>query len=279
MTASSRTFSLVDRIFSVEPGARVRGHFAVPSSISDFPPSLVVEAVGQLAAWSAMATLEFRKRPVAGIAGSVEMLGEVGPGEHLDLAVDIDSVDAEAVSYSGQATCNGKTLVRLQNCVGPMMSVEEFDDPQSLRERFAQLCSDEGAGTAFQGIPSVGPQDVEKQSEQSITAQIQVPAAAAFFADHFPRRPVFPGTLLMHANLQLALQFLEHLPGPGQAMRWQPRTVRDVKLRTFIPPGELLQSQAKLLDGSSGKPVISLETRNGKRTIGVARVVLSAAPV
>lgn len=278
MSHSARTFSFVDRISSIESGMRVRGQFSIPSSVGGFPPSLVVEAVGQLAAWAAMAKLEFQKRPVAGIAGSVEFFDSVNPGQSIELSADIDSVDAEAVSYCGVATCNGKTLVRLQNCVGPMVNVDHFDDPHSLRERFGLLCSTSGAGTDFQGVPCVAPQNVRKEAGQSITGQIQVPASAAFFADHFPRRPVFPGTLLMHANLQLVCEFLDQLPPPAQGAKWEPRTVRDVKLRTFIPPGELLHSEAKLLNGSCGEPVISLETRNGKRTIGTARVILSSSP-
>ena len=278
MSASSRTFSLVDRISSIQPGARVHGHFSIPSSVPEFSPSLVVEAVGQLAAWSAMARLDFQKRPVAGIAGSVELLDRVDPGEQIELFADVESVDAEAVSYCGEATCKGKTLVRLKNCVGPMIGVEEFDDPRSLRERFGSLCSNGGASNGFQGVPCVAPQNLQGTAGQSIAGQIQVPASAAFFADHFPRRPVFPGTLLMHANLQLVWEFVKQLPAPAQNARWEPRTVRDVKLRTFIPPGEVLHSEAKLMDGSAENPVISLQTRNGKRTIGTARVELSSGP-
>src|SRR4030095_12193266 len=103
----------------------------------------------------------------------------------------------------------------------------------------------------------------------------QVPETAAFFADHFPRRPVFPGTLLMHANLQLVSQFVEQLDQPRQGAKWGARTVRDVKLRTFIAPGELLHTEARLLESCADGPLISLETRKGKRTIGTARLVLS----
>jgi 3-hydroxymyristoyl/3-hydroxydecanoyl-(acyl carrier protein) dehydratase len=279
MSQSVRTFSFVDHICSIEPGARVRGQYAVPCGVPDFSPSLVVEAVGQLAAWAAMSKLDFQRRPVAGIAGSVEFFDCVEPGQKIELSADLESVDAEAVSYCGLAICNGKTLVRLQNCVGPMVNVEHFDDPQSLRERFALLCANNGIHNNFEGIPSIAPLGVESQAGQSISGTIQVPATAAFFADHFPRRPVFPGTLLMHANLQLIRQFVEQLAPPAEYMRWDPRTVRDVKLRTFIPPGELLQSEAKMLENSGDGPVISLETRNGRRTIGTARVVLSACPV
>ncbi|MEI8334007.1 MAG: transcription termination factor NusA, partial [Chloroflexota bacterium] len=39
-----------------------------------------------------------------------------------------------------------------------------------------------------------------------------VPAAAPFFADHFPRRPVFPATLLLDAQIRLALPLAAQSP-------------------------------------------------------------------
>src|SRR5580765_739653 len=95
-----RAFSFVDCISSVEPGVRVRGSFTIPANGIEFPPSLVVEAVGQLAAWSAMAKLDFQRRPVAGIAGMVEFLNPIAPGQQLELAADLQSADAEAVAYN-----------------------------------------------------------------------------------------------------------------------------------------------------------------------------------
>src|SRR3954454_9890947 len=90
----------------------------------------------------------------------------------------------------------------------------------------------------------------------------------SFFADHFPRRPVFPGTLLMHANLQLATALAGELPHTAAGCRWTIRSVQDVKLRAFTPPGELLYSEVKLVESPTVAPVLSLQTRNGKRLIG-----------
>jgi len=62
-----RAFSFVDRITSVNGGNKIRGCYTIPSGLKDFPSSLAGEAVGQLAAWAAMAylatqsDLDFRK--------------------------------------------------------------------------------------------------------------------------------------------------------------------------------------------------------------------------
>src|SRR5438477_8033625 len=155
-----RAFSFVNRITSIKIGQQVRGTYQIPPGLSDFPVSLVTEAVGQLAAWSAMAAVDFKHRPVAGIAAKIEMLNSIKPGDELELAADLESVDAEAVSYGGLATVRGKPILRLEHCVGPMIALEHFDDPNALRERFTFLCNGGTRENAFQGVPPLTSQKV-----------------------------------------------------------------------------------------------------------------------
>src|SRR5262245_32936335 len=114
-----RAFSFVDRITAVTP-KRICGIYPVPETNSGFAPSLVAEAVGQLAAWAAMAKSNFERRPVAGLAGKIELLGTVHPGQVLELEADLQSVDDDAAAYGGLAHAGGKPIIRLQDCVGPM---------------------------------------------------------------------------------------------------------------------------------------------------------------
>ena len=151
-----RAFSFVDRIHSVQPGVRIRGRYAIPAGIESFPASLVAEAVGQLAAWAAMAAMDFKCRPVAGLAGMIDLLSPARPGQVLELAADLETVDIEAVAYGGTAQASGIPVIRMQHCVGPMMPLEEFDDPQSLRERFAVLQADDSAKILFVLEQSIG---------------------------------------------------------------------------------------------------------------------------
>src|SRR5882762_5562483 len=133
MHENSRAFSFVNRITSVQAGIRITGQYAIPADLDSFPSSLVAESIGQLAAWSAMAALNFERRPVAGLAATIELLAPVRPGQVLELAAELESVDAEAVAYGGTAHADGKPVLRLHHCVGPMLSQEEFDDPQAVR--------------------------------------------------------------------------------------------------------------------------------------------------
>jgi 3-hydroxymyristoyl/3-hydroxydecanoyl-(acyl carrier protein) dehydratase len=275
MGAHFRAFSFVDRILALEAGARIRGSYSIPPDITHFSNSLVAEAVGQLAAWAAMAAVDFRSRPVAGLAASIELLAPVLPGQVLELTAELETVDNEAAAYGGSALVNGSPVIRLQHCVGPMLPVEDFDDPDLLRERFALL---RGAGAtpgAFGGLPSFPLESLNGGTANCLHATLQVPTAAPFFADHFPRRPVFPGSLLMHSNLELAATLAARLAPPAAGGGWTLCGLSDVKLRAFTPPGEQLEIEACLSQLSAGAALLDVETRKGKRVISGARVRLT----
>jgi 3-hydroxymyristoyl/3-hydroxydecanoyl-(acyl carrier protein) dehydratase len=269
-----RAFSFVDRITSVQPGVQIRGSYAIPPGLATFPASLVAESVGQLAAWAAMAAVNFERRPVAGLAGGIELLAAVRPGQALELAADLETVDREAVAYGGTARADGVPVIRLQHCVGPMVPLDDFDDPLALRDRFAVLCDAGATPGGFTGLPSMSLNATSREPGRCVRATLQVPASAPLFADHFPRRPVFPGTVLMDMNLQLAAALAAEVSPPTNGTRWKLRAVSDVKLRAFIPPGETLELEVKLSERCDDSATLVVETRRGKKLIGGARVLL-----
>jgi len=276
MEAHFRAFTFVDRIIGVKPGVSIRGQYTVPPGVDAFPASLVAEATGQLAAWAAMAAVDFTHRPVAGIAGAIELLSTVRPGQVLELSANLESVDTETVGYSGSASADGIPVIRLLDCVGPMMPVEEFDDPHALRNRFQLLSAAGAEAGAFGGLPDLDLKRDSGEWGQSASAILHVPSDALLFGDHFPRRPVFPGTLLMHANLQTAATLTAEVPCDN-GLAWVPRTISDVKLRTFISPGETLRLEAKRIDHSGGVLKVAVESRNNGRLIGSAGIEFGTA--
>jgi len=269
-----RAFSFVDRITSLQPGKRITGRFAIPPGIESFSNSLVAEAVGQLAAWAAMSALDFTHRPVAGLAGRVELLSTVRPGQTLELTAELESVDPEAVAYGGIASADGQMVLRLQDCVGPMMPLADFDDPLLVRERFTLLAGEGALPGGFRGVPEIELTDRSMISETALRAALAVPGDAEFFADHFPRRPVFPGTLLTHANLQLAVALMDTVAPPASAARWLPTGITDVKLRSFIAPGELLDLEARQREGTDIRAAVALQIRASGKRVGSCGVDL-----
>jgi 3-hydroxymyristoyl/3-hydroxydecanoyl-(acyl carrier protein) dehydratase len=269
-------FSFVDRITEVKPGSRARGAFSIPHRPGEFPGCLVAEAVGQLAAWAAMAALGFQRRPVAGLAGRVEFMGGARPGETLDLAVELENCDADAVAYRGWACMGGSPILRLTHCVGPMLPTEEFDDPRAVEDHFRLLCGAGAAPGRFPGLTMPKLLLAEATSPGELRAALQIPESAPFFADHFPRRPVFPGSLLLDAKLRLAAHLTGRAALPEKSVPHLTSHLSDVKLRAFLPPGQTVELEARMQSSARGpgSTLVVAARANGKQVAG-ARVTLA----
>jgi 3-hydroxymyristoyl/3-hydroxydecanoyl-(acyl carrier protein) dehydratase len=263
-------FSFVDRITAMEPGVRARGEFAVPGDVRAFPSCLVAEAVGQLAAWVAMAHVDFRGRPVAALANETRFHRDVAPGDTLLLGVEIESCDDETVAYAGWAKRSDELIIELADCLGPMLPVEEFDSPAALAERFALLRGPGAAPERFRGVtlPALVPGDGVPR--ESLTATLHVPAAAPFFADHFPRRAVFPATLLLDSQIRLGLGLAREANGRCAGLAPAPVRMTHVKMRAFIPPGDVLTLGAKC--APVGEHRIMLSAQSNGKVVATARM-------
>jgi 3-hydroxymyristoyl/3-hydroxydecanoyl-(acyl carrier protein) dehydratase len=234
-------FSFVDRITLLEVGKRAKGQFLVPAHLSRFPSTLAAEAVGQLAAWNAMACLDFKVRPVAGLAAEVRFGPPVLPGRRLDLETVIDTCDPDAVSYGGWAEIDGVRVTELDHSVGPMLPMEQFDDPHAVRERLELLCATGAPSGRFEGVPEPDIEILEQVPDERLRATLRVPKEAAFFADHFPRRPVYPATLLLDAQIGAALGLARLSKRWAKGAHLAATRVPSMKMRSFIPPGEVLE--------------------------------------
>jgi len=256
MTDHFSAFSFVDRINAFEPGVRARGTFAIPVDIDGFPACLVAEAVGQLAAWTAMARIDFRGRPVAALAHETVFAGGVRPGDTLELTVEIDDCDDAAVAYHGHAAVAGCRVIELRDCLGPMLPVAEFDDPAAMAAQLALLTGAGAAPGRFRGVPRLRAQRTASADPAVAEGELQVPADAPFFHDHFPRRAVFPATLMLDALLALAADLLEGSARGAASAPVVPTRMTRVKVRSFTPPGATLQLRAAIrADGGTDSAV------------------------
>jgi 3-hydroxymyristoyl/3-hydroxydecanoyl-(acyl carrier protein) dehydratase len=269
-------FSFVDRITEYEPRRRARGRYFVPAHIAAFPSCLVAESVGQLAAWVSMAHIGFRGRPVAALANETRFHSDVRPGSTLELAVDIESCDEHAVAYAGRASVDGRETIELVDCLGPMLPVEEFDSPVDMAKRF-ELIRGEGAPPGrFKGVAA--PRVVRTGGEAGVSASatLSVPESAAFFNDHFPRRPVFPATLLLDAQIRFALELAAEATFWPTGARPAPLRMTHVKMRSFIPPGAILEIGAELGAPVGSTATVKLSARMDDKIAATARLEVAA---
>jgi 3-hydroxymyristoyl/3-hydroxydecanoyl-(acyl carrier protein) dehydratase len=264
-------FTFVDRITDLVPGRRARACFLVPPSVPDFSPSLAAEAVGQLACWVAMAHTQFRRRPVAGIAGQVHLLDSAHSDDTLDLTVELGSCDEEAMAYAGRADVRGSAVVALAECVGPMLPMEEFDAPEAVAAQFTRFREVGAQPGRFPGVAPLEYVVTEREPGRRLRADLRVPESAPFFADHFPRRPVVPGTLLLDALLRLAANLAAGAASDGRPP--QPHLVENVKFRSFIPPGRIVDLRAEKAGAAEGP--ITIGARMDGKPITSARVYMT----
>jgi 3-hydroxymyristoyl/3-hydroxydecanoyl-(acyl carrier protein) dehydratase len=270
-------FSFVDRITVLEDGRRARGRFAIPSGLPAFSIGLVAEAVGQLAAWVAMAQAEFRRRPVAALSGETRIVGEAAPGTILDLGVEIESCDQDAVAYGGWARVADTPVLELSRCVGPMLPLEDFDAPEAVRGDFETLCGSGKPPGRFPGITAPDLSLIDHIPGQRLRASMHVPVSAPFFGDHFPRRPVFPATLLLDAHIRLALQLAGETLPAGQRLR--PARLADVKMRSFILPGHAVEIEAAMRSATDEAAELTLAAMvDGKRVATGRMEIVSLEP-
>lgn len=260
-------FTFCDRIVDHVPAKSARGLFRIPDGVHEFPPSLVAEATGQLAAWVSMAHIGFRGRPVAALAGETRFLKAVVPGQTLELNVEVDSCDEETVAYGGHAAVDGHRVLELIDCVGPMLPQIEYDDPVDLARQFDLL---RGAGAPSGRFKGVSLPALTLLSTDGTTrrAQLAVPHDAPFFSDHFPRRPVFPATLMLDRLISVANDLLGSVNETGPS--WHPLRTRNVKVRDFVLPGQSVELVAELT-GIDSIARVALTARVEERTVATAR--------
>lgn len=273
-----RAFSFVDKITSRDSSGEVAGTFLIPQHALHFPQALVAEALGQLAAWHSMATLDFQFRPVAALAGETLYNSQPQPGDILELHVGVESCDQDSVSYCGTASRAGQPVLTLNNCSGAMLPQQDFDDPLQVAEDFATLITTGAQPARMAIVPQVLPKPPTLQPDGRITSALQVPLEADFFGDHFPRKPVFPATLLMHALTSMLLQGLTANPALAPTQAIGLRAVRRVKVRSWIHPGDRVRLQAEGYDPNDPFSRVQLTALVNDRLVASAVAAMGPEP-
>ena len=261
------------------PGKSARGVFHVPAAVRAFPACLVAEAVGQLAAWVSMEHIDYRGRPVAALAGETRFLGDVAPGDTLQLAVDIDDVDDDAVSYRGWADVDGERVIELNDCLGPMLPVDGF---RRAGRAARALCAAARRGRDAGSLP--GRRRAGRGDRRTRSGQVDAREAQDSRRPHrslpttsravrcFRRRCCSIRRSACHAHLRAR-------PAPEPAGRDPvPARMTHVKMRSFIVPGQEVDTRPKSRARSDGDHAHRLSARDGDgRTIATARVEFADA--
>ena len=145
-------FHLVDRVDSYDPGRAVRARKLTSRSEEYWvdapggpimPPPLVLEALCQAGTWLVMLTTDRRKRAALLSIGSVAFLGEVRPGDVLEIEGLVDSINDEVAVVSGRIAVDGRTVLEANEIICVLIDAADLEDPHQT-ERMQRLLTRAG---------------------------------------------------------------------------------------------------------------------------------------
>jgi 3-hydroxyacyl-[acyl-carrier-protein] dehydratase len=268
------TFLYVDRIVEYVPGRLIRGVKNVTRSEPFLVPEadgrrrlrepILIEALAQLGSWLVMADAQFLRRPLFLGEDLVEVSGSAHAGDQVDLAVELKRCEDDVVETSGTAAIDGQVVVRSHAGRGSLMPMADFASPDETRTRFQGLHRPEFRGVSRVGGPRAEtgsefwrlsrhrPPElidgvIEHQPGQAVAAFKNIAGTEAYFAEHFARRPVVPGVIM----LTIACDACELLVRPevqplGDRRRLRLTKVVNGRFRKIVEPGDQCIVKAKV---------------------------------
>lgn len=292
-------FLFVDRIVQLEPGERVRGLKHVtyddPYLSPDqqgrlvFAPSLIGEALGQLAAWNVMQVNDFSHRPVAGVVSSASLHRPVYAGETLLLESIIDNLDDSAVQYHSEARVGNDVVFSVDGALGPLLPMAQFIDDADVRCQFAEInrpgdwsqTGDQASqadllpqpgANRFQ-VPMIFDRVLQCEPGVSLVAEKRITRSSPWFPDHFPRNPVLPMTVLLECKRNLADWFLAH---SHFAQPYEVCEFRKIKMNDFVHPGDVVVTYLTVHKQEGQQLILRYRSEVDGKRICVLDVVLTA---
>ena len=241
MSPHFAAFSFVDRITELEPATRARGTFAVPaqhrrrSRRASSPKRSASSRPGWRWRTSTFAAGRSRRWPTKRASR-----GDAAPGRHARSRGRHRRLRRRGRRLSAaRRTSTARRIDRARRL--------PRTDAAGRRVRFARArcasasrCCATAARRPDASAACSCPRDDRRAACRRVgdARRSTCPRRAPFFDDHFPRRPVFPATLLLDAQIELALAARRASRAPGRERADRvPVRMTHVKVRAFTPPG------------------------------------------
>jgi 3-hydroxyacyl-[acyl-carrier-protein] dehydratase len=154
-------FLFYDRILEMQPGEHAIGTRAI--SIGDeflpehygrrplMPSTLVLESVTQVAGWLYIVTRHFAISTVLGVVEGVEILGDVRPGDTLELEVWMQYGHRDGATVRGAARVDGRDVMRVRRLLFASRPLRDPASIQEARDLFRYLSR--GLAVELEGSP------------------------------------------------------------------------------------------------------------------------------
>lgn len=140
-------FHLIDRVDAYEPAKSVRAR-KLTSMSEDYwedlgrgpmmPQPFMLEALCQAGTWLIMATTDRRRRAALLSVGAVDFMGDVRPGDVLELLGSVESMNDEVAVLSGQVKVDGKVLMEAKDIMCALIDGGDLADADTT-ERLQKM--------------------------------------------------------------------------------------------------------------------------------------------
>jgi 3-hydroxymyristoyl/3-hydroxydecanoyl-(acyl carrier protein) dehydratase len=285
------TFLFVDRIFEYEPHKSIRGiknvtrnegfFYWLPNGQRVLSPAVITEALAQLGSWLKIVSVDFTKRPVL-LADEITTYHDfVQVGDQVDLFVDILSFEDDVVVTRSRAEVRDRPILTVSCCRGYMLPIEDFSDPAEVRKSFQNLYRPEFKNVSrisddYTRIPAIAGRQsfealrfidglIEHVPHSKVIGFKNFTNCEPYFKDHFPRRPVVPGVLLMTFMGEVCQYLIkDELDVPLRSRALIPLYIQNVRFRKFVEPGDQCVLKAEVKAGDA--------TRNGEEILVTASI-------
>lgn len=290
------SFLFVDRILEFTPGKTCRGlkHvtyddlylFRDVNNNLCFNPSMIGETLGQLAAWNAMFSFDFKRRPVAGVVESAKINRNVLVGETIFLEATIDNLDETAVQYNACAKIDNEEVFTITSALGPMLPMNDFIDDDLIRKQFNEISRPAAwqssaislADISFQPPTNISniiyptyDKIIELEPGVKLVAIKKISRQAPYFPDHFPNKPVLPMTILIDCNIDLAHRFISK---STYADKYHLTEIRKIKMNDFVYPGDEIVSSVTIKNHDEDELILRYRTEVLGKRVCVLEIVM-----
>jgi len=265
-------FLFVDRICALEKGKRVR---AIKNISGDegflaeiFPglpvlsPVIAAEAAAQALSWLIVEARDFAVKPLITVLDEYVCHKHVQPGDQIAMEGEVESFQRESALAHARILINETPAIEINHGVCYLFPLSALQDPADAQRQFQHLCEKPflTAPAAAQrsplvregAAPNLRDSGIDRiifyEERQRIVGIKNITTTADYFNDHFPRKPLLPGVVIMDALIGCARILINRALTAHGWEQMQAVLVRahKVKFRRFVQPGDQLVVQVQM---------------------------------